>query len=271
MLKKTIKIVIGIEILAVILVAGVFWKLGHPRVPQIVPSCPVSLHPTQGVVRPVLMPKKPLLSHEVAALKRLFESCIQAYSNRDSRTFAKLSKQISMDRVRRLGEADFRSLDRDLGTIFSREFFCENEVGNGSRHLPEFPDEINFRSYIEVIFELVKLRGELYCQRGIYERAGMFEEMAFYHLRMFKKKFAHENNQKLSDCTERLIATWIEQIESENGLCRRCLHGVWQRNLPHVESGEVKREDMLKFVRNVSAFALERMCDYVPKWINEIQ
>ena len=95
------------------------------------------------------------------------------------------------------------------------------------------------------------------------------ERTTFYN--MFKKKFALEKNQKLSDCTERLIATWIEQIESENGLCRRCLHGVWQRNLPHVESGEVKREDMLKFVRNVSAFALERMCDYVPKWINEIQ
>lgn len=272
-MRGTIKVLIHIGALGVMIATGWFLAMNHRSNRPVHKAIQEDRMKMSCLTnRGALSQFEQLAPRDIDALKQQFAQCIQAYSNRQAKVLAKLFKKIPLDQVKRLSQRQFIDLTRSFNiVIFDQEFFFENCESGRKRQLKDFPDVPSFHDYVESLFEVVKMLGEFDCQREDYERAAMLEVKTLYHLRLFRKKYEAEVKDGFLNCTDQLMADWIGQIESENGFCRRCLHDLYRLNLHLVECGEVKREDMLRLVRIKSSAMLKRMCDYVPKWIDEIK
>ena len=94
-----------------------------------------------------------------------------------------------------------------------------------------------------------------------------FDVTILKQLQEYRDKFKREDKNEYLKASERLIAEWIEQIESERGFTREYARsqkrGLWRL----VESGETTEEVLMTNVR-IFPLLLKERCGYTPKWLD---
>ena len=116
---------------------------------------------------------------------------------------------------------------------------------------------------------LTKIYGNLIIDSGetAVSELGTFDVTILMQLHEYRDKFEREGKSEFLPVAERLIAEWVEQIESERGFTREYArsqkNGLWRL----VERGEVTEEVLMENVR-IYPLLLQERCGYTPKWLD---
>ena len=134
----------------------------------------------------------------------------------------------------------------------------------------EFATPVEFEQQMEMRLALTKIYGNFIVDSGetAVSELGTFDVTILKQLQEYRDKFEREGKSEFFPVTERLIAEWIEQIESERGFTREYArsqrNGLWRL----VERGEVTEEVLMANVR-IYPLLLKERCGYTPKWLDE--
>ena len=121
-----------------------------------------------------------------------------------------------------------------------------------------------------IYLALTKLYGNFIVDSGetAVGELGMFDITILKLLQKYRDKFKREGKSEFLPAAERLIAEWIEQIESERGFTREYTRSQKRGLRRLVERGETTEEVLMTNVR-IFPLLLKEHCGYTPKWLDE--
>ena len=149
--------------------------------------------------------------------------------------------------------------------------WCNERVRLREDGLKEFALAEDFERAMHMSMSLARIYGrfEVDSELEDYTIVSIEWEMLGL-LQKYKDKFTREGKSDCLRVTERFLAEWIAQIESEQGFTRAYVRrqdqGLRRRRL--VERGETTAEELRRCVRG-GAYPLQKFCGYTPKWLDE--
>ena len=138
--------------------------------------------------------------------------------------------------------------------------------------LEEFASTEDFEHAMRVSMAVARIFGRFIVDSGLTadRKLVSIECETLKRLQKYKDKFAREGKSDCLRVTERFLAEWIAQIESEQGFTRAYVRrqdqGLRRRRL--VERGETTAEELRRCVRG-GAYPLQKFCGYTPKWLDK--
>lgn len=212
---------------------------------------------TDGPVQRYVTPT----ADELRSYVSIAEEIVMAYSNGQVSVMQEL--------VGRFPKEFYRLRGDDLVKVIlpvNRLWF--HECGRIDR-CREFATPVEFERQMGMCLALTKLYGKLIVDSGETAVGELvtFDVTILKQSQEYSDKFKREDKNEYLKASERLIAEWIEQIESERGFTREYARsqkrGLWRL----VESGETTEEVLMTNVR-IFPLLLKERCGYTPKWLD---
>lgn len=210
-----------------------------------------------GAVRQYAKPT----AEELRSYVDIAEGIVTAYSNGQVSVMQELGG--------RFPKKAYRLRGNDLVKILlpiNRLWFHECERVNRRR---KFATSGEFERQMGMFLGLTKLYGNFIVDSGetAVAELGTFEITILKQLQEYRDEFEREGKSEFLSAVERLIADWVEQIESERGFTREYArsqkNGLWRL----VERGEVTEAKLMENVR-ICPLLLKERCGYTPKWLD---
>lgn len=148
--------------------------------------------------------------------------------------------------------------------------WCNERIRLREDGLKEFASVEDFEHAMRVSMALARIYGRFIVDSGLTADRYLvsIECETLERLQKYKDKFAREGKSDCLRVTERFLAEWIAQIESNNGFTRVSMRTQEQRLRHFVEIGEATAEVLRRDLRK-GVYQLQKFCDYTPKWLDE--
>lgn len=199
---------------------------------------------------------------ELQAYVGIAEEIVTAYSNGQASAMQEWVKRFPKDVYLLRGDDHFK-IKLPISRLWFREC-CAND------RLMDFATLGEFEHYMEMRLALTKIYGNFIVDSGVtaVDDLRTIDCTVLKQLQGYRDKFKREGRSEFLPTADRLLAEWIEQIESERGFTREYArsqkNGLWSL----VERGEVTEEVLMANVR-ICAMPLQERCGYTPKWLDE--
>ena len=210
--------------------------------------------PVQQYVRPT--------AEEVQSYVGIAEEIAMAYSNGQVSAMQEWVNRFPKEAYRLRGD-DLVKIIQPINRLWFRECgridLCE-----------DFATPVEFEQQMEMRLALTKIYGNFIVDSGetAVSELGTFDVTILKQLQEYKDKFKRDGKSEYLPAAERLIAEWIEQIESERGFTREYARSQRNGLRRLVERGEVTEEVLMANVR-IYPLLLKERCGYTPKWLDE--
>ena len=187
---------------------------------------------------------------------------VKAYSNDQVSVMQELAKSIPKDAYRLRGDDHIKIM-----SPINRLWFQECRAND---RLMDFEAVEEFKHCMGKRMALTKIYGNFIVDSGVtaVDVLVSLDITILKRLQEHRDKFEREGKSEFLSAAERLIAEWIEQIESERGFTREYARsqkiGLWRL----VESGEVTEDVLMTNVR-IYPLLLKERCGYTPKWLDK--
>lgn len=210
--------------------------------------------PVQQYVRPT--------AEELRSHVSIAEEIVRAYSNGQV--------SVMQEWVCRFPKEVYRLRGDDLvKTILPINRLWFRECGRIDRRR-DFATPVEFEQQMKMRLALTKIYGNFIVDSGetAVSELGTFDVTILKQLQEYRDKFEREGKREFLPAAERLIAEWVEQIESERGFTREYARSQRNGLRRLVERGEVTEEVLMANVR-IYPLLLKERCGYTPKWLDE--
>lgn len=167
---------------------------------------------------------------------------------------------------------DLRGDDHHRVELSLARMWCNERIWVRKNGLKEYASAEDFEHTMRVSMALARIYGSFIVDSGLTADNTIvsIECGTLERLQKYKDKFVWEGRSDCLQATERLLAEWIAQIESENGFVRAYMRSQDQglRRMRLVERGETTENELRRCVRG-GVYPLQKLCGYTPKWLDE--
>lgn len=218
-------------------------------------------HGNEWAKRPVQRYVRPT-AEELRSYADIAEEIVTAYSNSQVSVMREWVSRFPKEAYRLKGD-DLVKIIWPINRLWSCECVQIDRCG-------DFATPVEFEQQMEKRLALTKIYGNFIVASGetAVSELGTFDVTILKLLQEHRDKFEREGKSEFLSVAERLIAEWIEQIESERGFTREYARsqksGLWRL----VESGEVTEDALMTNVR-IYPLLLKERCGYTPKWLDK--
>ena len=148
--------------------------------------------------------------------------------------------------------------------------WCNERIRLREDGLKEFASVEDFEHAMRVSMALARIYGRFIVDSGLTADRYLvsIECETLERLQKHKDKFAREGKSDCLRVTERFLAEWIAQIESEQGFTRAYMRRQDQGLRHFAEIGEATAEELRRDLRKC-VYQLQKSCGYTPKWLDE--
>ena len=197
---------------------------------------------------------------EMREYERIVCEIVSAYSNQQAK--------LILERVKKLPERFFELRGNDWNQAIlpmKRAWFDGWSIGEPTM---TFKTSEDLRTWLQANLTFAKAYGTMLSKAGKMDMLPAFDIWILTGLHAHKEKYVKACKRDYLDVTERFIAAWVEQIESESGFTREYMR--WQnRSLGRlVKEGKLTPAKLRQNIR-CNAWPLQKRCGYTPKWLDE--
>ena len=203
----------------------------------------------------------PPADDELEAYLRIIQGVANAYSN--------CQIEAMFDIVRRLPSKAYQLIEKDHLKLE----IPINQIWRGdwvlNRGISEFASEEEFDRQMKRSLAIAKLYGEFLVASGRIadEILVTIDWIALKRLQTYRDGFKRDGKTDCLQSAERLLADWIEQIESKKGFTRTYMRAQKVGLRHFVKTGELSEERSVQYVRDYVR-PLQDRCGYTPKWLD---
>ena len=207
----------------------------------------------------------PPTAEEMSIYLQVVGDIVSAYSNGQEKAM--------YDGVARFPKSvyDLRGDDHHRVELPLARMWCNEQIRFRKDGLKEFASAEDFERAVRVSMALARIYGRFMVDSELEVHTIVSIECEMLEcLQKYKDKFVREGKSDCLQATERLLAEWIAQIESENGFVRAYMRSQDQglRRMRLVERGETTENELRRCVRG-GVYPLQKLCGYTPKWLDE--
>lgn len=202
----------------------------------------------------------PPLEGEMREYERIVCEIVSAYSNQQANLILECVKKLP-DRFFELRGNDWNQAILPM----NRAWFDGWSIGEPTMTFKTCED---LRTWLLANLTFAKVYGTMLSKSGNMDMLPAFDVWVLTGLQAHKEKYAKACKRDYLDVTERFIAAWVEQIESERGFTREYMR--WQNKslCRLVKEGELTPAKLRQNIRG-NVWPLQKRCGYTPKWLDE--
>lgn len=251
-------LLIAISAAIVVFAAWIFMPLGDVK------QCPDRWHGDNADSGGCGIAKRtnPPADDEIRAYLQIIQGAVNAYSNSQVEAMFKELRQLPSKAYQLRGE-DRLKLERPINRIWRDAWVLNKGV-------KVCASEEEFDHQMKKSLAIAKLYGEFMVTSGAVanEILVTIDWVALKRLQTYRDEFERDGKTDCLQSAERLLANWIEQIESEKGFTRTYVRAQKVGLRHFVKTGELSEE---KFVQYLSDYVrpLQDRCGYTPKWLEK--
>lgn len=203
----------------------------------------------------------PPTDEELDAYLRIIQEVANAYSNCQVEAMFESMRQLPSRAYQFRGE-DLLKLETPINRIWREDWILNKGV-------KDFASEEEFDRQMKKSLAIAKLYGEFtVASRAVPSKILVtIDCVALKRLQTYRDEFERGGKADCLRSAERLLADWVEQIESENGFTRTYLRTQKIALRYFVKTGELSEEKLAQYVRDYVR-PLQDRCDYTPKWLD---
>lgn len=198
---------------------------------------------------------------ELRAYLRIMQEVVNAYSNCQIEAMIESMRQLP-SKAYQLIEKDHLKLEIPINQIWRGDWVL-------NRGIREFASEEEFDRQMKRSLAIAKLYGEFLVASGRIadEILVTIDWIALKRLQKYREGFKRDGKTDCLQSAERLLADWIEQIESKKGFTRTYMRAQKVGLRHFVKTGELSEERSVQYVRDYVRPLRDR-CGYTPKWLD---
>ena len=198
---------------------------------------------------------------ELRAYLRIMQEVVNAYSNCQIEAMIESMRQLP-SKAYQLIEKDHLKLEIPINQIWRGDWVL-------NRGIREFASEEEFDRQMKRSLAIAKLYGEFLVESGRIadEILVTIDWIALKRLQTYREGFKRDGKTDCLQSAERLLADWIEQIESKKGFTRTYMRAQKVGLRHFVKTGELSEERSVQYVRDYVR-PLQDRCGYTPKWLD---
>ena len=203
----------------------------------------------------------PPADDELEAYLRIIQGVANAYSNCQIEAMFESMRQLPSRAYQFRGE-DLLKLEIPINRIWREDWILNKGV-------KDFASEEEFDRQMKKSLAIAKLYGEFtVASRAVPSKILVtIDCVVLKRLQTYRDEFERGGKADCLRSAERLLADWVEQIESENGFTRTYLRTQKIALRYFVKTGELSEEKLAQYVRDYVR-PLQDRCDYTPKWLD---
>ena len=209
------------------------------------------------ICHPVRIPVTPAQSNAIAVA---FARMAEVYERDDGEAMLAVMEDIP-DVVTNMPDQALALATKPVQSALARRFIH-------AESLFEFSSRLDFERFGRSNMEAVRCLGNLYLRRGgDCELLFVYDSQTLKQLMRYKDMFHAKNMLDCEQTADKLIADWVDQIESKDGFTRRYMWFQVDLQWPRYHEGKMTIDDLSKSVKSY-ADGLIRI-GYTPKWLLE--
>ena len=214
-------------------------------------------------------------STQKAELRQVYADIVQAYSNGQVEVLREWRRKLP-ERVERVRQNDFDDIERPFFKLFFDEVVLRLQRRTDDQSFLRKSENMeDFEHTVTTMLLFAGIYGDVHLRRRDF--GGCFdnlEALVVHWLISYRDYFHEEGRPDLEKVTDRFLAEWIRQIESENGYTRALL-------IQHIASVRVLGNSLMEncgmtwdeVSQNVVLQTTHGLikAGYTPKWLDEFK